>query len=57
MNRPLDKAITQRTVLGFVSSVFDPVGLVAETQLGPVFCLKIFGQLVAKVWTMNCRKR
>ena len=29
MDRPLDKAITQRTVLISVSIVLDPVGLVA----------------------------
>ena len=29
VDRPLDKAITQQTVLSFVASVLDPVGLVA----------------------------
>ena len=50
VDRPLDKATTQRTVLSFVSSVF------LDTHLGPVFCLKIFGKSVVKVGTTNCRK-
>ena len=57
VDRPLVKAITQRTVFSFVSSVFDPVVLELHTQLGPVFCLKTFGKSVAKVGTINCRKR
>ena len=36
-DRPLDKAINQRTVLNFVSSVFDPVGLVAPYTVRALF--------------------
>ena len=48
VDRPLNKAITQQTVLCFVSSVFDPVGLVApytvRARLVPKDIWKISGQ-------------
>ena len=37
---PLDKAITQRTVLSFLSSVFDPIGLVAPYTVKARLLLK-----------------
>ena len=40
VDRPLDKAITQRTVLSFVSSAFDPVGLVAPYTVRARLLLK-----------------
>ena len=39
-DRPLDKAITQRTVLSFVSSVFDLIGLVAPYTVKARLLLK-----------------
>ena len=39
-DRPLDKAITQRTILSFISSVFDPVGLVAPCTVTARLLLK-----------------
>ena len=39
---PLDKTITQRIVLSFVSSVFDPVDLVAPNNIRARLLLKIF---------------
>ena len=39
-DRPLDKAITQRTILSFVSSVFDHVGLVAPCTVTARLLLK-----------------
>ena len=40
VDRPLDKAITQRTLLSFVSSVFDPIGLVAPYTVKARLLLK-----------------
>ena len=40
VDRPQDKAITQRTVLSFVSSVFDPIGLVAPYTVKARLLLK-----------------
>ena len=40
VDRPLDKPITQQTVLSFVSSVVDPVGLVAPYKLRARLLLK-----------------
>ena len=56
VDRPLDKAITQRTFLSFVSSVFDPVGLVAPYTVSARLLNKIFEKSVANVGTTNCRK-
>ena len=44
----LDTAITQRTGLSFVSTVFDPVGLVAPNTAGTRLLLKIFEKSVTK---------
>ena len=56
MDRQLDKAITRRAVLSFVSSVFDPVGLVAPSTVRARLLLKGIWKSVAKVGTMICRK-
>ena len=48
VDRPLDKAITQRTVLSFVSSVFDPVGLVAPYTVRTRLLLK-------DIWKISCQ--
>ena len=48
VDRPLDKAITQRTVLSFVSSVFDPVGLVAPYAVRARLLLK-------DIWKISCQ--
>ena len=40
IDRPLDKAIPQRTVLSFVSSVFDPIRLVAPYTVKARLLLK-----------------
>ena len=57
VDRRLDKAITQRSVLSFVSSVFDPVGLVAPYTVearplpkdqGPTLGRRIAGRHIDK---------
>ena len=53
---PLDKAITQRTVLSFVSSVVYPVVLVAPYTVRARLLLKDIWNSVAKIGTSNCRK-
>ena len=50
MDRPLDKAITQRTVLSFVSSVFDPVGLVAPYTVRARLLLKDIWKISGQSW-------
>ena len=47
---PLDKAITQRTVLSFVSSVFDPIGLVAPYTVKARLLLKDFLRISGHKW-------
>ena len=44
MDHSLDKAITQGSVLSFISSVFDSVGLVAPYTVRPVSRFKLFGK-------------
>ena len=50
VDRPLDKAITQRTVLSFVSSVFDPVGLVAPYTVSARLLLKDVWKISVQSW-------
>ena len=50
VDRPLDKAITQRTVLSFVSSVFDPVGLVAPYTVRARLLLKDIWKISGQSW-------
>ena len=50
VDRPLDKAITQRTVLSFVSSVCDPVGLVAPNTVRARLLLKDIWKISGQSW-------
>ena len=50
MDRPLDKAITQRTVLSFISSVFDPFGLVAPYTVRARLLLKGMWKISGQNW-------
>ena len=49
-NRPLEKAKTQQTVLSFVSSVFDPVKLVAPYTIRARLLLKVNWNISAQSW-------
>ena len=50
VDRPLDKAITERTVLSFVSSVFDPIGLVAPYTAKARLLLKDIWRISGQKW-------
>ena len=50
VDRPIDKAITQRTVLRFVSSVFDPVGLVAPYTVRARILLRDIWKISGQSW-------
>ena len=50
VDRPLDKAITQRTILSFVSSVFDPVGIVAPYTVRARLLLKNIWKISGQSW-------
>ena len=50
VDRPLDKAITQRTVLSFVTSVFDPVGLVDPYTVRARLLLKDIWKISGQSW-------
>ena len=57
VDRPLDKAITQRTVLSFVSSVFDPIGLVAPYTVTARLLLKDIWRISGQNGTMICQRK
>ena len=50
VDRPLEKAITQGTVLSFVSTVFDPVGLVASYTVSARLLLKDIWKISGQSW-------
>ena len=50
VGRPLDKAITQGTVLSFVSSVFDSVGLIVANTVRACLLLKDIWKISGQSW-------
>ena len=50
VDHPLDKAITQRTVLSLVSSVFGPVGLVAPYTVRARLLIKDIWKISGQSW-------
>ena len=50
VDRPLNKAITQLTVLSFVFSVFDPIGLVAPYTVKDRLLLKDIWRISGQKW-------
>ena len=50
VNRALDKAISQQTVLSFVSSVFEPVGLIAPYTVRARLLLKDIWKIRDQSW-------
>ena len=50
LNRELKDTITQRTVLSFVSSVFDPIGLVAPYTVRARLLLKEIWRISGQQW-------
>ena len=50
VDRPLDKAITQRTVFIFLSSVIDPVGLVVPHTVRARLLLKVTSKISGQSW-------
>ena len=50
VDRPVEKAITQRTVLNFFSSVFDPVGLVASYTARARLLLRDIWKISGQSW-------
>ena len=50
VNRGLKNSITQRTVLSFVSSVFDPIGLVAPYTVRTRLLLKEIWRIQGQQW-------
>ena len=50
VNRELKNSITQRTVLSFVSSVFDPIGLVAPYTVRARLLLKEIWRIHGQQW-------
>ena len=50
VDHPFDKAITQRTVLSFVSSVFELIGLVAPDTVTARLLLKDIRKIIGQSW-------
>ena len=55
VNRELKDSLTQRSVLSFVSSVFDPIGLLAPYTVRARLLLKDIWRLSGQQWTTHCQ--